>query len=36
MIVCVGAPRAPSDALDRFRARAPAKHALCGEVDGRR
>ena len=29
-------PKAPcSDALDRFRARAPAKHALCGEVGGR-
>ena len=36
VLVCVGAPEgAPSDALDRFRARAPAKHALCGEVGGR-
>ena len=25
----------PEDAVDRLRARAPAKHALCGEVDGR-
>jgi PucR C-terminal helix-turn-helix domain len=25
----------PDDAVDRLRARAPAKHALCGEVDGR-
>jgi hypothetical protein len=36
VIVCVGAPDGiPPDALDRFRARAPHKHALCGEVDGR-
>src|SRR4051794_1320586 len=34
--VYVGAPEGtPSEALDRFRARAPAKHALCGEVGGR-
>jgi hypothetical protein len=36
LVVCVGAPEgAPRDALDRFRARAPAKHAVCGEVGGR-
>ena len=36
LMVCVGEPEgAPSDGLDRFRARAPAKHAVCGEVDGR-
>ena len=27
--------RLTGDALDRFRARIPVKHALCGEVDGR-
>jgi hypothetical protein len=32
--VCVGVG-GPDDAVDRLRARAPAKHALCGEVDGR-
>jgi hypothetical protein len=36
VIVCVGAPDGtPPDALDRFRARASHKHALCGEVEGR-
>jgi hypothetical protein len=35
LIVCVGAPEAPLEVFDRFRARAPAKHALCGEVAGR-
>jgi hypothetical protein len=36
LVVCVGAPEgAPLDALDRFRARAPAKHSVCGEVGGR-
>jgi DNA-binding PucR family transcriptional regulator len=34
--VCVGAPEgATQDVFDRFRARAPTKHALCGEVAGR-
>lgn len=32
--MCVGTG-GPADAVDRLRARAPAKHALCGEVDGR-
>jgi hypothetical protein len=35
LIVCVGSGSAIADALDRFRARVPVKHALCGEVDGR-
>jgi hypothetical protein len=35
VMVCVGAPEVPPDALDRFRARAPHRHALCGEIDGR-
>ena len=35
LVVCVGTGSAPGDALDRFRARIPVKHALCGEVDGR-
>ena len=34
LLVCVGVG-GPDDAVDRLRARAPAKHALCGEVDGR-
>jgi hypothetical protein len=34
LIVSVGVG-GPEDAVDRLRARAPAKHALCGEVDGR-
>jgi PucR-like helix-turn-helix protein/diguanylate cyclase with GGDEF domain len=35
LVVCVAAPEgAPQDALDRFRARGPAKHAICGEVGG--
>jgi hypothetical protein len=35
-MVCVGLPEgAPAEALDRLRARAPSKHALCGAVDGR-
>jgi hypothetical protein len=34
LVVCVGIG-GPEDAVDRLRARAPAKHALCGEVDGR-
>ncbi len=32
--VCVGVG-GPDDAVDRLRVRAPAKHALCGEVAGR-
>ena len=35
LIVIVGAGAAVSDALDRFRARIPVKHALCGEIGGR-
>jgi hypothetical protein len=36
LLVCVGSPVAEApDAIDRFRARTPSKHALCGEVDGR-
>ena len=38
LMVCVGASGDASvmlDALDRFRARVPAKHSLCGEVGGR-
>ena len=39
LVVCVGMgsppTRAITDVLDRFRARIPVKHALCGEVDGR-
>ena len=34
LLVCVGVG-GPDDAVDRLRTRAPAKHALCGEVDGR-
>jgi hypothetical protein len=34
LIVSVGVG-GPEDAVDRLRTRAPAKHALCGEVDGR-
>jgi hypothetical protein len=34
LIVCVGSGGAVSDALDRFRARIPVKHALCGEFGG--
>jgi hypothetical protein len=34
LLVSVGVG-GPDDAVDRLRARAPAKHALCGEVDGR-
>jgi hypothetical protein len=34
LLVCVGVG-GPDDAVDRLRARAPAKHALCGEIDGR-
>jgi hypothetical protein len=35
LIVCVGAPEAPPELFDRFRSRAPTKHALCGDVGGR-
>ncbi len=35
LVVCVGTGASPADALDRFRARIPVKHALCGEIDGR-
>ena len=35
LVVCVGTGSSPGDALDRFRARIPVKHALCGEVEGR-
>ncbi len=34
LIVCVGTGGAVQDAIDRFRARVPVKHALCGEVGG--
>jgi DNA-binding PucR family transcriptional regulator len=34
LVVCAGVG-GRDDAVDRLRARAPAKHALCGEVDGR-
>jgi len=34
LFVCVGVG-GPDDAVDRLRTRAPAKHALCGEIDGR-
>ena len=34
LVVCVS-PAASDDALDRVRARAPAKHALAGEIGGR-
>jgi hypothetical protein len=35
LIVLVGAGVAVPDAIDRFRARVPVKHALCGEIGGR-
>jgi hypothetical protein len=35
LIVIVGSGAAVPDAIDRFRARVPVKHALCGEVGGR-
>jgi sugar diacid utilization regulator len=35
VIVIVGAGASVSDAIDRFRARVPVKHALCGEIAGR-
>jgi PucR C-terminal helix-turn-helix domain len=35
LIVIVGAGAAVPDAIERFRARIPVKHALCGEVGGR-
>jgi hypothetical protein len=35
LIVLVGAGAAVPDAIDRFRARIPVKHALCGEIGGR-
>ena len=34
LIICVGTGGAVQDAIDRFRARVPVKHALCGEVGG--
>jgi len=34
LLVCAGAGNAIADALDRFRARVPVKHALCGEIGG--
>jgi PucR-like helix-turn-helix protein len=33
--VCVGTGSAVQEGLDRFRARVPVKHTLCGEIDGR-
>jgi hypothetical protein len=35
LMVIVGAGAAVEDAIDRFRARIPVKHALCGEIGGR-
>jgi sugar diacid utilization regulator len=35
LLVIVGSGGAVPDALDRFRARIPVKHALCGEIAGR-
>ncbi len=35
LLVIVGSGGAVPDALDRFRARTPVKHALCGEIAGR-
>jgi hypothetical protein len=35
LIVIVGEGAAVPDAIDRFRARIPVKHALCGEIGGR-
>ncbi len=35
LIVIVGSGAAVPDAIDRFRARIPVKHALCGEIAGR-
>jgi sugar diacid utilization regulator len=35
LIVCVGSGGAVGEAIERFRARVPVKHALCGEVEGR-
>lgn len=34
LMVCVGSGPAVEDALDRFRARVPVKHSLCGELGG--
>jgi hypothetical protein len=34
LMVIVGAGAAVPDAIDRFRARIPVKHALCGEIGG--
>jgi hypothetical protein len=34
LIVCVGSGSSVQDALDRFRARVPVKHSLCGEIAG--
>jgi len=35
LIVIVGSGAGVPDAIDRFRARIPVKHALCGEIGGR-